>query len=116
MEKIKYTTINNSFMAFLKKLAFWKHEDEFEQPLPDAPSVDKSFSPKFSPLSEQGLEPSFVQPLSPPLPHNLPSQYSEPELRVISAKLDTIKALIEMMNQRLERIEGRKGDELVKWR
>ena len=102
-------------MAFLKKLAFWKHEPEesdFELP-PSEPK--KSFPSKF-PQMESAPEPSFpaaFMPQSPAAP--VQSESNNAELRVISAKLDTVKAMLDVLNQRLERLEGRKNEE-VKWR
>ena len=106
-------------MAFLKKLAFWKHESEFEeQPsLPPQSPETKSFPSRFSPLSEQGLEPQFSPQLSQPLPlQSLQQSMPDPELRVISAKLDAIKAVLDLVNQRLDRLEKGKSDELNRWR
>lgn len=102
-------------MAFLKKLAFWRHEPEesgFELP-PAEP--ERPFPSKFSQM-EPASEPSFpaaFTPQSPVIP--VQSESNSAELRVISAKLDTVKAMLDVLNQRLERLEGRKPDEL-KWR
>src|SRR3989344_3043798 len=70
---------------------------------------------KFSPLSAQGLEPQFGHPpMAPPEPvHHLSAPLPDAELRVISAKLDTVKALLEVINQRLDRIDGKKSEDLV---
>ena len=104
-------------MALWKKLSFWKHEAEAPEMPPLAPD-EKVFPQRFSPLSEQGIEPSFGQSpmMGPPLHPGTLASTPDPELRVISAKLDTIKALLDVMNQRLDRLEGKKGDELPRWR
>ena len=107
-------------MAFWKKLAFWHHEPEELSPeLPPAVEPEKSFTPKFSPLSEQGLESSFgAQQFGAGLPLRplQSSQSPDPELRVISAKLDTIKTLLDVVHQRLDRLDKQKGDDIVRWR
>ena len=55
--------------------------------------------------------------MAPPEPvHHLSAPLPDAELRVISAKLDTVKALLEVINQRLDRIDGKKSEDLVKWR
>lgn len=102
-------------MAFLKRFAFWKREAEepveLSSPLPE---TDKTF-PRLSSPGEQ-LEPSFAQHPFPPASFQQSSGTADAEMRVISAKLDTIKAMLDVMNQRLEKLEGRKSDDLVKWR
>ena len=106
-------------MAFFKKLAFWRTEPEsiLSEP-PELPQPDLEQKPlpsRFSPLSSQGLEPpspasAFAQPISAPQ-----SQNYDAELRVISAKLDTIKAVLDVIIQRLDKLEGKK-EELTRWR
>lgn len=110
-------------MAFLNKLAFWKREpEESSLELPASMTEEKPFVPKVSPLSEQGLEPAFAQPQQFAQPQSNPFQQPgnyDAELRLISAKLDTIKALLDVVNQRLDRFEradGRKGEDFAKWR
>lgn len=109
-------------MSFLDKISFWKRSEELELP----PSDEKPFVPKSSPLSESGLEPSFApqQPqfAQPPSafaqnPLQQPGTY-DAELRLISAKLDTIKAMLDVVVQRLERLEksGGKTEEFSRWR
>ena len=103
-------------------MAFWKklfHKDDAESFAPSVPESEPESVPRnFSPLSAQGLEPQFgPPPIAPPeAVHHLSASVPDAELRVISAKLDTVKALLEVINQRLDRIEGKKADELVKWR
>ncbi|MBI4140589.1 hypothetical protein HY485_01995 [Candidatus Woesearchaeota archaeon] len=101
-------------------MAFWKkllHKETEESLVPQVPEPE--ISPRnFSPLSAQGLEPQFgPPPMAPPEPvHHAVDSVPDAELRVISAKLDTVKALLEVINQRLDRLEGKKSEELVKWR
>lgn len=106
-------------MSLFKKMAFWKTapdsllSEPAELPAQDFES-SKPLPPRFSPLSEQGLEPSpaFAQQMPSPAPQQ--SNF-DAELRVISAKLDTIKAVLEVINQRLDRLEGKK-EEINRWR
>ena len=101
-------------MAFWKKLLHKETEESLAPPVPE-PDVSQR---NFSPLSAQGLEPQFgPPPMAPPEPvHHLSAPLPDAELRVISAKLDTVKALLEVINQRLDRIDGKKSEDLVKWR
>ena len=102
-------------MVFLKKLAFWKHEPEESVQLPPS-EPEPAFPSRFSPAENPVSEPSFPSAFAPQPQISQPSlQNYDAELRVISAKLDTIKAMLDVVNQRLERLEGRKPDEL-KWR
>lgn len=101
-------------MALFKKLAFWKHEDEFEEQQPQLPPQEPMKTPRFSPLSEQGFEsPLMQQPLAPQQPAF--AQQSDPEIRVISAKLETIKAMLDVINQRLDRLEKSRSNDLGRW-
>lgn len=104
-------------MAFWKKL-FHKDEDVSSAPLVPESDSESALPARFSPLSAQGLEQQFgPPPMAPPeAVHHLSASVPDAELRVISAKLDTVKALLEVINQRLDRIDGKKSDELVKWR
>ena len=102
-------------MVFLKKMAFWKHESEESVQLPLS-EPELSFPSGLSPAEKPVSEPSFPSAFAPHPQISQPSsQNYDAELRVISAKLDTIKAMLDVVNQRLERLEGRKSDEL-KWR
>ncbi len=100
-------------MALLGRLKFWKKEE-----VPDFPEPEAQLSP------EAGIEP--FSPLSPPAefhraqPPELPRAFqqgfqqpglqsvqvsSDQQLQLISSKLDTIKAQLDVVIQRLDRLE-----------
>ena len=108
-------------MSLLNKLAFWKKEDEFD--------FDKEFSAETSDpktpakdLFAEPHEPVQESAFSSRAPENLglPSasflQRQSPEARtvdneLINSKLDTIKAQISAIEQRLANIERLLGSE-----
>ncbi|MFA6461321.1 MAG: hypothetical protein WCV90_03570 [Candidatus Woesearchaeota archaeon] len=116
-------------MSVFGKLAFWKKEDDFNfdqaasqdmnQPDPFAQGFEQSAFP-----SEPGMEPSA--PSSSPSPQQYaqasraslyPGSAAQPsfqapqmgsgnrDLDLINSKLDTIRAMLSAIEQRLERIE-----------
>ncbi len=104
-------------MGLLDKLMFWKHREEtFELPKDlemsslEAPSLEAALPPL--PGAEAPLrpaEPSFgVQPITPA--GGVPV---EKELQIIAAKLDTIKANLETINIKIDKLERK---EEVRWR
>jgi len=117
-------------MGIFGKLAFWKKKDDFDfdelanrelgrsAPVqdnlglnrnPDALNEKPMFSEEEHPFSAQPSYPQFGQPSS---PQNTPSQYSQPasnfssrDLDLINSKLDTLKALLNSLDQRLANLE-----------
>ncbi len=121
-------------MAFFDKLKFWKKrttpseagfdlglpppESPFAQPQPAFPGMEpqefgqqqaQAFAaqyPPYVPVSEQPAFPSSAKVSFPqqqaPLPYPSPV---EKDIEVISAKLDSIRATLESINQRLQNIE-----------
>jgi len=102
-------------MSFFEKLKFWKHDDEFdfdkmaekEMGLGDQPSgLDQEQKKRLgldepSAFSDQHLGSSF-QPSAP-----APPAYSggNRDLELINSKLDTIKALLSSLDQRMSYLE-----------
>lgn len=75
-------------------------------------------SPKDEPLlpKEPGSEEPF--PSLTPEPTAQPVQQqptSSPDLQVISAKLDTLKSMLELVNQRIEALERRSDEKKKMW-
>ncbi len=100
-------------MAFLDKLKFWKRKEvDFEKDLGIGLSETALQS------KDLGLEPETGLPREPsyePTPSLTPSAFKEQaaqqagpsskDIELISSKLDTIKAMLENMNNRLAAIE-----------
>ncbi len=99
-------------MGFLDKIAFWKKGDaEF------MPGTEQNLAlPDF----DKSLEPGWQSPLPPPPPaafappsfsnFNSPQMNSPPmsdrrDMELIEAKLDTIKSLLDNLNQRMANLE-----------
>lgn len=105
-------------MGFLDKLKFWKKEEEFELPEPVAPGMGDSGMleqrPGF-PAQEQppgfGGAPFDQSPGFPPAEPQVPpaqtfgQQQPDQQMQLLNSKLDTIKAQLETVLQRLERME-----------
>jgi len=94
-------------MALLDKMAFWKKkpEDDFSLPPLEMPGTDmpplQAFTPERSPLAEP---PPFT-PSSTGSPFAQPSSSPDKDMQLIIAKLDTIKAQLDNLNERVARIE-----------
>lgn len=122
-------------MSIIHKLKFWKHEEELP-PLPEIPSIGEKKIPEPGHFAGLGIEPlhdespSFAQPSSPlsftptfsaPQPQQ-PSFAGDKDFQLLNAKLDTIRAQLENISQRLERIERianeaqQQEKEVVRWR
>ena len=121
-------------MSFFNKLAFWKKEDDFDfdkmadqelhhQPLTDPPIQDnlglESSDPNFQ--QPQPAHDPFASPppTSPPPDHFNQQQHSSSpssgsfssqpmqnkDMELLNSKLDTIKALLASLDQRMANIE-----------
>jgi hypothetical protein len=79
------------------KLKFWEKEDEI---MPDPPERHESFPELAKPIENPSsiMESKYAQPT----PHGSPDNK---DLEIISAKLDSIKAMLESLNHRVESIE-----------
>ena len=109
-------------MGMLDKLKFWKKEEEMpsEYPRPSELSVQEQSAPmdmehmgmpRPAPgITEPPMEPSVPSAAFPqPQAFQQAAMSSDQQLQLISSKLDTIKAQLETVLQRLERLE-RKDD------
>ncbi|MBI4016497.1 MAG: hypothetical protein HY363_02275 [Candidatus Aenigmarchaeota archaeon] len=109
-------------MSLMDKLFFWRHlPDEFEMPkdfdIPPEPISSPAGYPSGLPSLEKPEtfrpEQSFgVQPVSSSLQQGAQT-LNDKDLQLILAKLDAIKAGIETINARLDKLERK---EEVKWR
>jgi len=90
---------------------FKKKEDDlaqFERELGLNPSseplrepVDESYDRLNEDIQKPGIEPRSISSMSQPL-----QQFSQnTDVQIISAKLDTIKAMLDLMNQKLSNLE-----------
>ena len=127
-------------MGFFRKLAFWKKDDldfGMDDPFKTSlgandplgkdigatqPGSDPLGSMKQDPIGGMNA-PSFGAPPSSPTGYSsfsqpVPQQGASPEIEVISAKLDAIKATMDSINQRLtniERIANAEQEEKPRW-
>ena len=118
-------------MGILNKLAFWKKHDDLNfddlaaKELGTTPQNDLGLQEnpatlglnEKSPFQEQAAE---TQPLpthlqESPFPQKQPVQGSR-DMELISSKLDTIKAILQSMEQRIAKIEQAAGIEQQKQR
>ena len=81
----------------LDKLKFWKKEEPMVPPLEPRPMSGFSEEPSFQPES--------FHPSSSTSPFGMPPQGSSREMDLILSKLDTIRALLASMEQRLSNLE-----------
>lgn len=92
---------------WLKKLMFWKHEDEFAK-------LDRAYDPGLGetgaggPGFEPGTEP--FGPASQPAAFDEMRQHKEggmlkKDIELISSKLDTIKLILDNMDRRIANLE-----------
>ena len=112
-------------MSVLDKLQFWKRKDEFSESSP-APGVGSPIPEEFGGMHETpphdfGFSPAQEQfgSFGPSQPSSFPQQQTgdvSKDLQLISAKLDTIKTLLDVVNQRLDRLDKQKGEDVVRWR
>jgi hypothetical protein len=105
-------------MSFLKKLMFWK-KDDFDDPMPDSMSGSDPFdSPEpTNPFGQQGptppQDPFGSTPNTAPFTQSQPNTLthsSQPELELISSKLDTLKVMMSSIEQRMAALERQLGD------
>jgi len=95
-------------MAIWDKLKFWKKKDEFPTlpdlgaatPLPEEEKFGRGFEMPDHPAF--GQQQSFGQFQQMQYPQQ---QVRDKDLEIISAKLDAIKANVESISQRIERLE-----------
>ncbi|MBI1968516.1 hypothetical protein HYS49_01260 [Candidatus Woesearchaeota archaeon] len=101
-------------MAFFDKFKFWKKEDEFDKMAEKELRVESTFARDDLGLREKspfGEEPSAfgapetaVSPSLAPAPRAGSGEHDR-ELELINSKLDTIKALMASLDQRLASLE-----------
>lgn len=121
-------------MSFLDKLKFWQKHDDFnlgeKEHLPGEndlglPELDMQRQPEEpeAPSFQQGMPPSFrpqnypqaqQQPLS---AYQQPQmvQQSSPQLELINSKLDAIKAMLSVLEQKMVNLERMSGHEKKYW-
>lgn len=102
----------------MEKLKFWKKEEPTVPSLEPRPMAGFSEEPSFQPESFHP-SPSMPGPLPPSSgsPFGIPPQGSGREMDLILSKLDTIRALLASMEQRLanlEKIAGQEEEDLRK--
>ncbi len=118
-------------MSIFKKLLFWKNDDLDSglgaDPFPNDPNLNSSFpkddlgvpdslgSPDYGNLTSPQTPP-YGQSSPPPKPggfgdqqNYMQQQVANRDLELISSKLDTIKALLQSLDQRTSRLEGAAG-------
>jgi len=115
-------------MSFADKLKFWKKEEEMPE-YPRTPEISPSEPHMPSGMDQMGMprqmpgitetpteQPSFSQQ-SFGQQQFQSSMSTEQQLQLISSKLDTIKAQLETVLQRLERLErGESSPYQQRWR
>lgn len=118
-------------MGLLDKLKFWKKEDEFDFDFDKKVDQEMGKSPSGSADLGLGGEKSFFdheesKPLSSPLEETgasfpgaakMPASGSNRDLELINSKLDTIKAILNSLDQRIASLErsshsGKKEEKL----
>jgi len=116
-------------MTVMDKLKFWRKHEEPEIPEPQMPSMEPGATPPGMDQQAGGMPPGMEHlgmppsgpginepPAAPPEQHvptafaqlEQPAQQgmsTEQQLQLISSKLDTIKAQLETILQRLDRLE-----------
>ncbi len=104
-------------MGFLNKLLFWRRDDEMEfdklaekelqghelSPFPEGPETMSPGLEEHSPFDEPKLERRPTLPGTKPTT-TLPGS-KERDLELINSKLDTIKAMLNSLDQRIAQIE-----------
>jgi hypothetical protein len=116
-------------MSFVDKLKFWKKEEEMPE-YPRTPEISPLEPQMPSGMDQMGVprqtpgltEPPMEQPSFSPQSFGQQNQFqssmsTEQQLQLISSKLDTIKAQLETVLQRLERLErGESSPYQQRWR
>ncbi len=117
-------------MAFMDKLKFWKKEEEVPE-YPRAPEISQSESQMPAGMEQMGMPRPMAGLTEPPVDQQQPfmpqsfgqqqqfqaTMSTEQQLQLISSKLDTIKAQLETVLQRLERLErGEERPYQQRWR
>jgi hypothetical protein len=118
-------------MSFADKLKFWKKEEEMPE-YPRTPEISPLEPHMPSGMDQMGMPrqmPGITEPPSEPqaqfgAPQSFGQQQqfqssmsTEQQLQLISSKLDTIKAQLETVLQRLERLErGESSPYQQRWR
>jgi len=113
-------------MSFVEKLKFWKHEEAPESPryeaqaMPEQPmpsNIEQMGIPRQMPgITEPPMEGQTSSPFAQPAQSFQPQSFgqqqqfsqsmtADQQFQLISSKLDTIKAQLETVLQRLERLE-----------
>jgi hypothetical protein len=115
-------------MSIFDKLAFWKKDDDFDSLGPDlgvVPVEDNLGLGEKSPFAPQQPDPMHEfntpaypqQPVQPSIPQQQSigtQQGSNQDLELISSKLDTLKALLTSLEQRMANLERVAGVEQKK--
>ena len=87
-------------MGILNKILFWRKEEE-----PDFDKIaEKEFSSENMPSSSDSLEKQIFPPEDDLAPAHLAGTANR-DLELINSKLDTLKAMLTSMEQRLNNIE-----------
>lgn len=114
-------------MGILKKLMFWKTDDEFDD-MGDSPGMSPDpLNPdqplEKSPFDQPAADPLDTAPAMPPAQPAMPQQPTapmstgqpqavtarNPDLELISTKLDTIKVMLNSIDQRIANLEKISG-------
>jgi len=103
-------------MGLFSKLKFWKKEDELDFETLAEKEMGKKPSPDFGPEQNTGLEekslfPEEPEPAAPPFQSRMSgSAFASPspanrDLELINSKLDTLKAMLGSLDQRIAHLE-----------
>ena len=110
-------------MSLLDKLMFWKKHDEpaLPEPVPsmEPPGMEQPAPPGMEHLGMPPSGPGINEPPAAPPEQHIPAAFAQAEqaqqpqqgmssdqqMQLISSKLDTIKAQLETVLQRLDRLE-----------
>lgn len=86
-------------------------------PMPSTPSQPSFQQPAFSPSTFQQANPLPSYPPGSPVPddNDHTQQHIQKDLEVIAAKLDTIRAQLEMLNARMANLERDQGPPKRPW-
>lgn len=97
-------------MSAFGKLKFWKKEDEFDfdqNPLPEPAGEEPGKSSQW-PLDEKSPfpeEPALPLGKTSASSYTSPNRGRDPDLELINSKLDTLKAMLSALEQRLATLE-----------
>jgi len=100
-------------MSFFDKVLFWRKEDNIDklasQEMNDMPDFLGDGTQDKSAFPEPGSSPETFQPAEAPLP-KAPGMQNK-DLELISSKLDTLKAMLNSIDQRMSNLEKPAGAE-----